>query len=279
MPGTGHSFTDIALTDGLLLRPDSLRGVVGVDRDAMTVTALAGTPLHELNTALEKLGLSLHNMGDIDEQTIAGAISTGTHGTGGRVASLSAQVAGLEMVTGDGTLLRADAEENPDVLALARLGLGALGILTSVTLRVEPLFTLEAHEAPMRWDEALDRFDELVADNDHFEMYWFPHTDRLLTKRNNRSLDAGRAAVAVPGLAGRRVPLQPGLRLESTAWQPPPRGWSPGSTTSPAARSASAASATSRTRCSPRRAGWSSARWSTPCPARRASRRSARSAP
>jgi L-gulonolactone oxidase len=189
MPGTGHSFTDIALTDGLLLRPDSLRGVVGVDRDAMTITVLAGTPLHELNTALEKLGLSLHNMGDIDEQTIAGAISTGTHGTGGRVASLSAQVAGLEMVTGDGTLLRADAEENPDVLALARIGLGALGILTSVTLRVEPLFTLAAHEAPMRWDEALDRFDELAASNEHFEMYWFPHTDRLLTKRNNRSLE------------------------------------------------------------------------------------------
>ena len=189
MPGTGHSFTDIALTDGLLLRPDSLRGVVGVDRDAMTVTVLAGTPLHELNTALEKLGLSLHNMGDIDEQTIAGAISTGTHGTGGRVASLSAQVAGLEMVTGDGTLLRADAEENPDVLALARIGLGALGILTSVTLRVEPLFTLAAHEAPMRWDEALDRFDELAGSNEHFEMYWFPHTDRLLTKRNNRSLE------------------------------------------------------------------------------------------
>ncbi len=189
MPGTGHSFTDIALTDGLLLRPDSLRGVVGVDRDAMTITVLAGTPLHELNTALEKLGLSLHNMGDIDEQTIAGAISTGTHGTGGRVASLSAQVAGLEMVTGDGTLLRADAEENPDVLALARIGLGALGILTSVTLRVEPLFTLAAHEAPMTWDEALAESDELAASNEHFEMYWFPHTDRLLTKRNNRSLE------------------------------------------------------------------------------------------
>ncbi|MEO7943473.1 MAG: D-arabinono-1,4-lactone oxidase [Marmoricola sp.] len=189
MPGTGHSFTDIAVTDGLLLRPGSLRGIVAVDRDAMTVTALAGTPLHELNAGLERLDLSLHNMGDIDEQTLAGAISTGTHGTGGYVSSLSAQVAGVEMVTGDGTLLRADAEENPDVLEVARLGLGALGILTSVALRVEPLFVLEAHEAPMRWDQALDDFDELVADNYHFDMYWFPHTDRLLTKRNNRTLD------------------------------------------------------------------------------------------
>ena len=136
------------LTDGLLLRPDSLRGITGVDRDAMTVTALAGTPLHELNTALDRLGLSLHNMGDIEEQTVAGAISTGTHGTGGTVASLSAQVAGLELVTGEGKLLRAAAEENPDVLDVARLGLGALGVLTSVTFAVEPMFTLAGPRVP-----------------------------------------------------------------------------------------------------------------------------------
>lgn len=189
MPGTGHSFTDIAVTDGVLLHPGSLRGLVGVDRDAMTVTVLAGTPLHELNLTLERLGLSLHNMGDIQEQTIAGAISTGTHGTGGVVSSLSAQVSGLELVTGTGEVLRADGVENPDVWKVARLGLGALGILTAVTLRVEPLFVLEAHETPLRWDEALSEFDALVAANHHFEMFWFPHTDRLLTKRNNRTLE------------------------------------------------------------------------------------------
>jgi L-gulonolactone oxidase len=189
MPGTGHSFTDIALTDGLLLRPQSLRGIVGVDQDAMTVTALSGTTLAELNSALEKLGLTLHNMGDIDEQTVAGAISTGTHGTGGQRASLSAQVSGLELVTGTGELLRADAQQNPDVLDVARLGLGALGILTTVTFDVEPVFTLEAHEAPMLWDEGLARFEELAHENHHFELYWFPHTERLLVKRNNRTLD------------------------------------------------------------------------------------------
>ncbi len=189
MPGTGHSFTDVALTDGVLLRPDGLRGIVGVDREAMTVTALAGTPLHELNAGLERLGLSLHNMGDIAEQTIAGATSTGTHGTGGVAASLSAQLAGLELVTGDGTLLTATAEDNPDVLAVARVGLGALGVLTTLTFRVEPMFTLEAHERPARWDEALAEFDRNVAENHHYEMYWFPHTDKLLTKANNRTLD------------------------------------------------------------------------------------------
>ncbi len=189
MPGTGHSFTDIAVTDGLLLHPDALRGVVGVDREAMTVTVLAGTTLRELNTALERLHLSLHNMGDIHEQTVAGAISTGTHGTGGQKASLSAQVSGLELVTGDGTVLTADRTHNPDVLDAARVGLGALGVLTLVTFDVEPLFVLEAHETPMRWDEAMDGFDALAAENHHFEMYWFPHTDRLLTKRNNRTVD------------------------------------------------------------------------------------------
>ena len=189
MPGTGHSFTGIACAEGLLLRPDGLTGIVSVDRDAMTVTALAGTPLHVLNAGLETLGLSLHNMGDVDRQTLAGAISTGTHGTGGLVASLSAQVAGLELVTGDGSLLRATETENPDVLAAARVGLGALGIITAVTLRVEPLFTLEAHESPMSWDEALDSFDQLVEENHYVEMYWFPHTDRMLTKRDNRTVD------------------------------------------------------------------------------------------
>src|SRR4051812_3274785 len=147
MPGTGHSFTDIALTDGLLLRPGSLRGIVGVDQDAMTVTALAGTTLAELNQALEKLGLTLHNMGDIDEQTVAGAISTGTHGTGGQRSSLSDQVSGLELVTGKGELLRADTHQNPAVLDGARPGLGALGILTALTFHVEPMFALETNQA------------------------------------------------------------------------------------------------------------------------------------
>jgi L-gulonolactone oxidase len=189
MPGTGHSFTGIAAPEGIMLSPTQLSGVVGVDREAMTVTVLAGTPLQVLNASLEALGLSLHNMGDIAEQTVAGATSTGTHGTGGLVASLSAQLAGLELVTGTGEVLRASETENPDVFAVARIGLGALGVLTTLTFEVEPMFTLEAHEYPMLWSEALGRFDELVADNHHFEMYWFPHTDRVLAKANNRTLD------------------------------------------------------------------------------------------
>lgn len=189
MPGTGHSFTGIAAPEGIMLRPDQLTGIGTVDREAMTVTASAGTPLKVLNAGLESLGLSLHNMGDIAQQTVAGATSTGTHGTGGLVASLSAQLAGLELVTGTGEVLRASETENPDVFAVARIGLGALGILTTLTFRVEPMFTLEAHEFPMTWDQALARFDELAEDSHHFELFWFPHTDRVLAKENNRTLD------------------------------------------------------------------------------------------
>jgi FAD-linked oxidoreductase len=186
MVGTGHSFTAISAPEGTMLRPQALTGVVAVDREALTVTAYAGTPLKELNAALELLGLSLHNMGDIAEQTLAGAISTGTHGTGGVAAGLAAQVVGLELVTGTGELLRATPTENADVLDVARVGLGALGILTTITFRVEPVFVLEAQEQPMSWDEALGTFDEMTEAADHVDMYWFPHTDRMLTKRNTR---------------------------------------------------------------------------------------------
>lgn len=186
MVGSGHSFTAIGAPTATMLTPGGLAGILEVDRHALTVTAGAGTQLKHLNLALEREGLSLHNMGDIAEQTLAGAISTGTHGTGGQAASLAAQVVGLELVTGTGEVLRATADENPDVLEMARVGLGALGVLTSVTFRVEPVFVLEAQEQPMSWDEALATFDEMTATSDHVDMYWFPHTDRMLTKRNHR---------------------------------------------------------------------------------------------
>ncbi|MDH2416576.1 D-arabinono-1,4-lactone oxidase [Nocardioides sp. CER19] len=186
MVGTGHSFTGISAPDGVMLSPTGLVGVTAVDREAMTVTAYAGTQLKHLNATLEHLGLSLHNMGDIAEQTLAGAISTGTHGTGGRVAGLAAQVVGLTLVDGAGELLTAAADENLDVLEVARVGLGALGILVTVTFRVEPLFGLEAVEQPMSWTEFQDSFDDLTRAADHVDAYWFPHTDRLLTKRNTR---------------------------------------------------------------------------------------------
>ncbi|MEU9701269.1 D-arabinono-1,4-lactone oxidase [Streptomyces sp. NPDC047981] len=196
--GSGHSFTSIAATDGLLVRPDLLTGIRRIDREAMTVTVESGTPLKRLNVALAREGLSLTNMGDIMEQTVAGATSTGTHGTGRDSASIAAQIRELELVTADGGLLTCSEKENPEVFAAARIGLGALGVVTAITFAVEPIFLLTAREEPMTFDRVTSEFDALHAENEHFEFYWFPHTDNCNTKRNNRS--AGPAAP--PGRVG-----------------------------------------------------------------------------
>ncbi|MBX7554886.1 FAD-binding protein [Streptomyces sp. tea 10] len=185
--GTGHSFTSIAATDGVLIRPQLLTGIRTIDREAMTVTVEAGTPLKRLNAALAREGLSLTNMGDIMEQTVSGATSTGTHGTGRESASIAAQIKGLELVTADGSVLACSEKENPDVFAAARTGLGALGVVTAITFAVEPLFLLTAREEPMPFERVLAEFDQLWAENEHFEFYWFPHTGNTNTKRNNRS--------------------------------------------------------------------------------------------
>ncbi|MDT0568753.1 D-arabinono-1,4-lactone oxidase [Streptomyces sp. DSM 3412] len=185
--GTGHSFTAAAATDGVLIRPQLLTGIRKIDREAMTVTVAAGTPLKRLNLALAREGLSLTNMGDIMEQTVSGATSTGTHGTGRDSASIAAQIRGLELVTADGSVLTCSATENPDVFAAARVGIGALGIVTAITFAVEPIFLLTAREEPMPFERVLAEFDELHAENEHFEFYWFPHTGNTNTKRNNRS--------------------------------------------------------------------------------------------
>ncbi|MEV5985540.1 D-arabinono-1,4-lactone oxidase [Streptomyces sp. NPDC052051] len=197
--GTGHSFTAAAATDGVLIRPQLLTGIREIDRAAGTVTVEAGTPLKRLNVALAREGLSLTNMGDIMEQTVSGATSTGTHGTGRDSASIAAQLKGLELMTADGSVLTCSAEENPDVFAAARIGLGALGIVTALTFAVEPVFLLTAREEPMPLDKVLAEFDELRAENEHFEFYWFPHTDSTTTKRNNRSAGPERPVGRVSG--------------------------------------------------------------------------------
>ncbi|RAY10906.1 FAD-linked oxidoreductase [Actinomadura craniellae] len=186
MTGTGHSFTGAAVAEGTLLRPHGLTAVRSIDTASGLVTVEAGLPLHALNRLLDDHGLALANMGDIQEQTVAGAIQTGTHGTGRDAAGLVSQVAALELVLADGSPVTCSREERPDLFDAARAGLGALGVVTAITWRTVPAFLLRAQEEPMRWDEVLARLDELAAANEHFEFYWFPHTEGCLTKRNNR---------------------------------------------------------------------------------------------
>jgi L-gulono-1,4-lactone dehydrogenase len=184
--GSGHSFSAIAQTDGIQLRLDHLTGIVAADRETGLVTVRAGTCLRDLNEALWQLGLAMTNLGDVDVQTISGAVSTGTHGTGARLGGLATQLRGLDLILADGSLLHCSAEENPDVFAAARVGLGALGVIATVTLQCEPAYALSAAEAPESLDAVLAELDANIDGNDHFEFYWFPHTRRVLTKRNNR---------------------------------------------------------------------------------------------
>lgn len=186
MTGTGHSFTGAAVAEGVLLRPSALTAVRSVDTATGLVTVEAGLPLHRLNRLLDDHGLALANMGDIQEQTAAGAIQTATHGTGRDAAGLVSQIAALELVLADGTTVTCSRDERPDLFDAARAGLGALGIVTAVTWRTVPAFRLRAREEPMKWDEVLARIDEFDEANEHFEFYWFPHTEGCLTKRNNR---------------------------------------------------------------------------------------------
>lgn len=186
MTGNGHSFTGAAVAEGVLLRPGGLTAVRSVDTGTGLVTVEAGLPLHEFNRVLDEHGLALANMGDIQEQTVAGAAQTGTHGTGREAAGLVSQIAAMEIVLADGSVVDCSREVRPELFDAARAGLGALGIVTAITWQTVPAFVLRAQEEPMKWDEVLSRLDELADANEHFEFYWFPHTEGCLTKRNNR---------------------------------------------------------------------------------------------
>ena len=205
--GSGHSFTSAAATVGVALDLSGWSGISAADTQTGLVTVRAGTTLRTLNAELSGLGLAMANLGDIDAQTLAGALSTGTHGTGARLGGLATQVEALDLVLADGSLVTCSATSRPELFAAARIGLGALGVITSVTLRCVPSFTLAADERPVPVDEVLEQFDSLAAANDHFEFYWFPYGRQALVKRNNRLSPSDRdpgdpgspAAAAMPG--------------------------------------------------------------------------------
>jgi FAD-linked oxidoreductase len=192
--GAGHSFTDIACTDGLMLDLSRMNRVLRVEGDE--VTAEAGITIRELGPALAERGLALENQGDVDAQTIAGAISTATHGTGGRFANISSQVTGVRLVTAQGDF--ATIRDGDDLLA-ARVSLGALGAVSAVTLRCVPAFTIHRVDRPLPLDDVLARLDEHVDSNDHFELFVFPYTRTALTLTSQRTdrepRPAGRAQV------------------------------------------------------------------------------------
>ena len=192
--GAGHSFSAIAQPEATQLRLDAFSGLIRVDFDRGRARFGAGTHMHQIAPLLEPFGLALPNMGDIDRQTLAGAISTGTHGTGLGLPSIGAGVTAVQLVTGRGEVLEVSSDSHPALLPAVRLGLGALGVLTEIELQCVPAFTLSAHETTEPLDAVVDQWDARIRGAEHFEFYWFPHTSVATTKTNRRTSDPADAA-------------------------------------------------------------------------------------
>jgi FAD-linked oxidoreductase len=184
--GSGHSFTDMVCTDGVMLRLRRMRRLLDADPASGLAHVEAGITLGELGPELARHGLALENLGDVDFQALAGAVSTATHGTGSRFGNVSSRVAALRLVTCDGNVLELSEGSDPEALLAARVGLGSLGVLASLTMRCVPLFSLHRIDEPRPLEETLGRIDELVDGNDHFELWAFPYTDVALTRTTHR---------------------------------------------------------------------------------------------
>ena len=185
--GSGHSFTAIAVSEEVLVDLSDYDEIVAIDKINQTVTVQSGIQLSKLNQALYENSLAMQNLGDIAYQTIAGAISTSTHGTGAKFTGIANQVVALRIVLADSSIVECSANVNADLFSCARVGLGALGLISTVTLKVVSAFNLAVIEEPMRVDDVLQNLDLHVDSNDHFEFFWVPHTGWALTKRNNRN--------------------------------------------------------------------------------------------
>jgi FAD/FMN-containing dehydrogenase len=179
--GAGHSFTPICATDGMLLDLSDLSGVIEIDADEQTATILGGTRIHQIGAPLFEAGLAVANQGDIDVQAIAGAIGTGTHGTGRRFGSFSSTLIACQIVTATGELLTID-ESDMETLRAARVSLGTLGVMVSVTLQLVPAYKLRRRSWPVTWDEAVAQWPEIEANARNAEFWWIPPLDTSVFK-------------------------------------------------------------------------------------------------
>lgn len=170
---SGHSYTDICTTAGMLIEMRELTGITRIDANARHVTLSAGTRIEHIGDPLWAAGLSLHNQGDIEAQQIAGATSTGTHGSGLKLRNLAAAVQALDLVTADGSTMTID-ETTPDLLAAARVSVGMLGVITSLTLDVAPAFKISEVVQHWPYEELMQRWHDAFASHRHFSMFWCP---------------------------------------------------------------------------------------------------------
>jgi FAD-linked oxidoreductase len=187
--GSGHSFTPLVQSNDVLISLEEMQGIESIDAERGTVTVLGGTVLKNLGDMLFEHGLAQENLGDIDMQSISGAISTGTHGTGTRFGTLSTQVEGFTLVTAAGEILECSTEREPDVFKAAQVSLGALGVIAKVKLRVVSARRMHYQGQPRKLADCLEHLEQYKQDNSHFEFYWFPYTDGVQAKFLNETTE------------------------------------------------------------------------------------------
>lgn len=185
--GSGHSFSNLVETEATLVSLDEYTGILNMDPEAQSATVRAGTPLSKLGAELHSHGLATSNLGDIDKQTLAGAISTGTHGTGINFGVLSTQLSEIRLMTPGEGWIECSPEQNPEIFRAAQVSLGALGILAELTLDLEEHYRLREGVRKRSVEEVLKDIEELRDENRHFEFFWFPGTDTALVKTLNET--------------------------------------------------------------------------------------------
>ena len=186
-PGSGHSFTPVCASDGVLVDLAAFNGLKSISLDPPTATILAATPLWAIGPALHAKGLALRNMGDIDRQTLGGVVATGTHGTGRTLGSFSSDVTGFRIVLANGDVLNCTQRENSEIFLAGRVALGMLGVMTEIAISICLRYRLVEDDFFLGSDELFERLDELIAKNRHFEFFWFPYSDIAVCKALNET--------------------------------------------------------------------------------------------
>lgn len=183
--GTGHSFTPLCQTKDILLSLDNYQGIIATQKAQYQATVKGGTKLNLLGDLLFKEGMAMENLGDIDVQSIAGTISTGTHGTGKQFGTISTQVVGLRFINGKGEIVECSPNQNPALFKAAQVSLGALGVITSVTLQCVPAYKLALQNRKETLQAVFTNLSERLNQNRNFEYYWLPYTETTWTKSSN----------------------------------------------------------------------------------------------
>lgn len=213
--GSGHSFSPVVPSDNTLISLDRYTGIVDIDPDARQATVRAGTTLDTLNRELAEYGLALENLGDIDKQTVAGAFITGTHGTGLDFGVLSTQASAFRILTADGEFVT--VSEGDDAFPAAQVSLGALGLVTEITIDLVPAYDLCLRRRTLPLDDVLDNPEQFHGEHRNWEFFWFPHTDRALVKLFD-AVPPGAGGVEDGDSVGELLESV-GAQIENTAWE------------------------------------------------------------